>query len=86
MVAQDFERAEEAPSVRMKLARSNVQLSKELLHKEGEGSAEAQPLKDRRVDECEGHPIGGPIIYADRHAWGGDAHAQVAVFFSIDGA
>ena len=46
MVAENFERSDEGPSVRMALAGSHVQLGKEILLEEGEGKLEAQPLED----------------------------------------
>jgi len=77
MVAENFERMDEGPSVRMELAGSHVQLGKEILLEEGERKSEAQPLENGRIDEGKGHPIGGPIIHAYRHASRGNAHVRV---------
>jgi len=46
VVAKDFERSDEGPSVRMELTGSHVQLGEEILLEEGEGKSEAQPLED----------------------------------------
>ena len=55
MVAENFERWDEGPSVRMELAGSHVHLGKEILLEEGEGKSEVQPLENSRIDEGEAH-------------------------------
>jgi len=46
MVAQDFERPDECPSVWVELTWSHVQLGEEILLEEGERESETQPLED----------------------------------------
>ena len=77
MVAENLKRSDEGPRVWMELAGSHVQLSEEVLLKEGEREAEAQSLEDGGVNEGEGQSIVGPIVHAYWHASKGDAHVQV---------